>query len=239
MIYKKRVINMTSKPILFSYVIPHDGGSAPNPYHGICTLVICKPVIRRIAKTGDWVVGLGTKNSPIGDISGQVVYAMRITKITSMQEYDTFCKENYPGKIPDWDSGDYTKRIGDCIYDFSNSSNPSNPKIRKAVHTEKNMKTDLGGQCALLSTEFYYFGNNPKPLPNNLKGIIKQGQGHRSTSNDEYVDDFIEWIRKQKKGKNGEPQMKKEILSKKYDVICSQSDRQEAEADETIGQDNC
>ena len=61
MIYNKRAINMTSKPTLFSYVIPHDGGSAPNPYHGICTLVICKPVIRRIAKVKDWVVGLGAK----------------------------------------------------------------------------------------------------------------------------------------------------------------------------------
>ena len=66
---------------------------------------------------------------------------------------------------------------------------------RYGIGTEKNMKTDLGGQCALLSTDFYYFGNNPKPQPNNLKGIIKQGQSHRSTSNDEYADDFIEWIR--------------------------------------------
>jgi len=228
---------MTSKPTLFSYIISHDGGSAPNPYHGICTLVICKPVIRRTAKVKDWVVGLGAKKTPIGDASGKVVYAMRITNKMSMEDYDTFCKKNYPEKIPDWDSGDYKKRIGDCIYyDFSD---PSNPKIRKAVHTEKNMKTDLGGQCALLSTDFYYFGNNPEPLPNNLKGIIKQGQSHRSTSNDEYADDFIEWIRKRKKGINGDPQMKKEILSKKYDVKCSQSDLKEAEADETIGQDNC
>lgn len=222
---------------LFSYVIRHDGGSAPNPFHGICTLVICKPVIRRTAKINDWVVGLGGKNSPIGDASGQVVYAMKITKEMSMEEYDTFCQKNYHEKIPDWDSGDYMKRIGDCIYDFSGRQ--SNPKIRKAVHTEKNMETDLGGRRALLSTEFYYFGNNPEPLPDNLKGIIKQGQGHRSSSNDEYIEDFIEWIRKQKKGINGDPQMKKEILSKKYNLKCSQIDLKEAEEDETIGQDNC
>ncbi len=222
---------------LFSYVIRHDGGSAPNPFHGICTLVICKPVIRRTAKINDWVVGLGGKNSPIGDASGQVVYAMKITKEMSMEEYDTFCQKNYPEKIPDWDSGDYMKRIGDCIYDFSGRQ--SNPKIRKAVHTEKNMETDLGGRRALLSTDFYYFGNNPEPLPDNLKGIIKQGQGRRSSSNDEYIEDFIEWIRKQKKGINGDPQMKKEILSKKYNLKCSQIDLKEAEEDETIGQDNC
>jgi hypothetical protein len=227
---------MNEKPTLFSYIIPHDGGSAPNPYHGICTLVICKPVIRRTAKVGDWVVGLGAKDTPIGDASGKVVYAMKITKKISMEEYDTFCKENYPEKIPDWDSGEYMKRIGDCIYDFSNLSNP---KIRKAVHTEKNMKTDLGGEYALLSTDFYYFGDKPNPLPNNLIGIVKQGQGYRSKSNDEYVDDFIDWIRKQKTGIIGEPQKKKEILSKEYNLKCSQIDLKEAEEDEEIGQDNC
>lgn len=54
---------MKGKPTLFSYVIPHDGGSAPNPYFGICTLAICKPVIRRTAKVEDWVVGLGAKKN--------------------------------------------------------------------------------------------------------------------------------------------------------------------------------
>ena len=227
---------MNEKPTLFSYIIPHDGGSAPNPYHGACTLVICKPVIRRIAKVGDWVVGLGAKDSSIGDASGKIVYAMRITKKISMDKYDTFCLDNYPEKIPEWASGDYMKRIGDCIYDFSD---PSNPKIRKSVHTEKNMKTDLGGKYALISKDFYYFGNNPEPLLDNLKGIIKQGQGHRSKSNDNYVEDFIDWIRKKKKGINGDPQMKKEILSKKYNLKCSQIDLKEAEGDETIGQDKC
>ena len=187
---------MNEKPTLFSYIIPHDGGSAPNPYHGICTLVICKPVIRRTAKVGDWMVGLGAKDSPIGNASEKVIYAMRITKKICMERYDTFCLNNYPEKIPEWDSGDYMKRIGDCIYDFSD---PSNPKIRKSVHTIKNMKTDLGGKCALISNDFYYFGNKSEPLLDNLKGIIKQGQIHRSKSNDKYVEDFIKWIRKKKK----------------------------------------
>lgn len=34
-------------PTLYTYCIPYDDGAAPNPYWGICTLVICKPVIRR------------------------------------------------------------------------------------------------------------------------------------------------------------------------------------------------
>lgn len=54
---------------LYTYCIPYDDGVAPNPLWGICTLVICKPGIRRVAKKGDWVVGTVSKNTPIGDIS--------------------------------------------------------------------------------------------------------------------------------------------------------------------------
>ena len=44
---------------LFSYVVAHDTGFSPNPFFGYCTLACCKPVIRRSAQAGDWVVGLG------------------------------------------------------------------------------------------------------------------------------------------------------------------------------------
>jgi hypothetical protein len=56
--------------ILYSYCLRYDDRAAPNPYHGICTLVICKPAIRRTANVGDWIIGLGSVSSPIGDISG-------------------------------------------------------------------------------------------------------------------------------------------------------------------------
>ncbi len=69
---------------LFSYCIPYDDGAAPNPFWGLCTLAICKPGIRRVAKEGDWVVGTGSVNSPAGDASGKVVYAMRVTQKMTM-----------------------------------------------------------------------------------------------------------------------------------------------------------
>ena len=55
-------------PPLFSYVVAHDGGSAPNPFWGVCTLVICKPDIRRVAQIDNWIVGTGCKDTPIGDV---------------------------------------------------------------------------------------------------------------------------------------------------------------------------
>src|SRR5258706_6258448 len=84
---------------LFSYCLRYDAGSAPNPYWGVCTLVICKPAIRRVAESGDWVVGLGAMSSPIGDMSGQVVYPIRITQRMTIRDYDAVCLAQVPRKI--------------------------------------------------------------------------------------------------------------------------------------------
>src|SRR4051812_1851154 len=65
-------------PRLFTYTIPVDDGAAPNPFHGMCSLAICKPGIRRVAKKGDWVAGLGSKKAHSGDLSRKLVYAMRV-----------------------------------------------------------------------------------------------------------------------------------------------------------------
>ena len=46
---------------LYSYIVAHDGGFAPNPFWGYCTLANCKPKIRQTAKVGDWIVGLSSK----------------------------------------------------------------------------------------------------------------------------------------------------------------------------------
>ncbi|WP_259016597.1 Nmad2 family putative nucleotide modification protein [Emticicia fluvialis] len=85
---------------IYSYVLRLDDGSAPNPFGGICTLTICKPVIRRTARVGDWVIGTGSKNVVIEkgtrpiDFSDSLVYAMKITDIKTLQAYDEYCKKN-------------------------------------------------------------------------------------------------------------------------------------------------
>ena len=45
----------------YVYVVAKDGGFAPNPFHGVCTLACCKPRIRSRARIGDWVLGLTPK----------------------------------------------------------------------------------------------------------------------------------------------------------------------------------
>lgn len=176
---------------LFSYTIPVDDGAAPNPFHGMCSLAICKPGIRRVAKTGDWVAGLGSKNAPRGDLSGRLVYAMRVEEVMSLADYDRLAPSRWPGRIPDLLSRDLADRLGDCIYDYSAGT----PRQRAGVHGPQNQTVDLSGVNVLISTDFYYFGSRAIPLPQHLMRICHQTQGHRSDLNAPHVDPFVYWLR--------------------------------------------
>ena len=160
---------------LFSYCIPVDDGAAPNPYWDVCTLVVCKPRIRSVAQKGDWIVGIGSKVVADGKYHKKVIYAMKITQVMSMREYDVYCKEKLPNKIPDITSTDYKRQVGDCLYDFNQIDAEGKPFKRQGVHGLENRGHDLGGKNALLSEHFYYFGDKPVCLPEHLHPIIKQG----------------------------------------------------------------
>src|SRR5689334_20603064 len=117
---------------LFSYCIRLDNGAAPNPFWVICTLVICKPTIRKKAKSDEWIVGTGSDSSPVGDTAGHVIYAMRVTDKMPISAYDNWCRKKLPNKIPDLTSQDIRRRVGDCIYDFSTIAGT----LRPSVHAE-------------------------------------------------------------------------------------------------------
>lgn len=178
-------------PELFTYTIPIDDGAAPNPFYGMCSLAICKPGIRKIARPDDWVAGLGAKNAPSGDLSNRLVYAMRVEEVLSMADYDRLAPSRWPHRIPYVDSLALQERLGDCIYDFSTGT----PTQRRGVHGLNNMATDLRGCNVLVSRDFYYFGNQAIPLPDDLSAICHQNQGFRSRSNAPYVQQFVAWIR--------------------------------------------
>ena len=178
-------------PRLFTYTIPVDDGAAPNPFHGMCSLAICKPGIRRAANVDDWIAGLGSKNAPSGDLSGRLVYAMRVEEILSLGEYDHHANTRWPHRIPNLASAALQDRLGDCIYDYSSGS----PVQRPGVHGPINMPTDTGGKNVLLSQDFYYFGSKARALPDYLRPIWHQTPGHRSNSNAPYLNQFVSWVR--------------------------------------------
>jgi hypothetical protein len=54
----------------------HDQGTAPAVENGLLTLAICKPAIRRLAKIGDIILGIGGVSIGLG----RVIYAAKITE---------------------------------------------------------------------------------------------------------------------------------------------------------------
>lgn len=176
---------------LFSYTIPIDDGAAPNPFHALCTLAICKPRIRSTAKPGDWITGLGSKHAPSGDLSGRVVYAMLVKEKITMAQYDQRCQTEWPFRIPDIRSPHESNRLGDCLYDYRTGQ----PTLRSGVHHKKEMEKDLGGKFVLIAYEFYYFGNNAVALPKELLAICHQNQGHKSNANKPHFKSFVTWVR--------------------------------------------
>jgi Nucleotide modification associated domain 2 len=154
-------IDVPVQRVSLSTCLRYDDGAAPNPFSGLCTLAICKPRIRRAAHVGDWVVGTGSVASSVGNLSGAVVCAMRVTQKMTLEDYDRFTQSELSDKIPQWKSTDHRRRYGDSIYDFSTPT----PSLRRGVHGEENRKTDLSGGWVLLSDHFFYFGDQPIALP--------------------------------------------------------------------------
>lgn len=177
-------------PVLWTYRLRYDNGAAPNPFGGTCTLVICKPRIRRNAAVGDWVAGTGAVTSGLPDADHRLVYVMKVTQKMTMRKYDSYTRRSLPSKVPDTRSSDPRRWVGDSVYDFSTKP----PRVRLGVHSKENRETDLGGEYALLSDHFYYFRKAAIPLPEGLCAIVKRGQGEKSNANAPYIDRFVEWI---------------------------------------------
>jgi len=80
-------------PTLFSYVVDHDNGFAPNPANGYCTLVHCKfgglrgpKNIVELAEVGDWVIGTGGSSKHSAG-HGRIIYLMRVDEKLPFGEF--------------------------------------------------------------------------------------------------------------------------------------------------------
>lgn len=181
---------------LFSYVVEHDDGHAPNPYFGACTLCRCKyrkhPGGRRnvveLAKEAHerreivWVLGTGGADSRKSAGNGKLVYAMRVDEVLSRSEY--YKDPRFAEKKP-LANGSYKEQQGDNVW----------------PHGEFERQE----QYVLVSRHFYYFGKNAPDIPPVFPKLEKKGRGFRSRFDDAYINRFVKWIKTHKSGRRGEP----------------------------------
>jgi hypothetical protein len=79
-------------PKLYSYVVDHDLGFAPNPFGGCCTLAKCKFSTKKrniveMAEEGDWIAGTGGADLSKSAGHGKLIYAMRVDDKIPLAEY--------------------------------------------------------------------------------------------------------------------------------------------------------
>ena len=66
----------------YSYVVARDYGFAPNPFNGILTLAACKPVIRKGADVGSFVIGFTNKEN-----GNKLLYMMKVSEVCTFDQY--------------------------------------------------------------------------------------------------------------------------------------------------------
>lgn len=139
---------------IWRYVLAHDGGRAPCIDGGMLTLCCCKPIIRKNAEVGDWVVGLVPKCFG----AGLVAWAGRVSRVMPMGAY----AEQFPDRQ-------------DAIYRTVAVSgegrevlqhNGGDYHITPTAH-----RTDASGVNCLMFSPFWYFGRRAKTLPNHLLSL--------------------------------------------------------------------
>jgi hypothetical protein len=194
------------KTRLFSYVVDHDTGHAPNPYLGFCTLCRCKykkarnrpSNIVELAERGDWIVGTGGANKKKSAGHHKLVYAMKVERKLTRGDY--FRSRTFVSKRPSGGQNDY-RSSGDNL-------------------RPKNEFEDREQYVLISERHFYYFGDQAIRIPQKkLPHLEKHGPGFRSDFDGEYIRRFEKWITSFKPGKHGDP-CKKHVVEERRAERC-------------------
>lgn len=157
-------------------------------------MATCKPVIRRVAEPGDWVLGVGGYRL---QATGRLVFAMRVSEALT---YDAYWNDSrYRDKRP-VRNGSQKMMVGDNIYHRSQAtghwvqvnSHHSNPD---GTPDEHNLRHDTRTDRVLASNCFFYFGRSARKIPAHILADLdyKNGRGHKRFS-DEEARALLTWI---------------------------------------------
>jgi hypothetical protein len=167
--------------VLFSYVVDHDEGFAPNPSGGYCTLAncMCKKEggkwrnIVELAEVGDWIVGTGGAGKRSAG-HGKLIYAMRVDEKFTLARY--YRDERFKGR---------------------------KENLRCQSH-----RTDT---YALISQHYFYFGRNAIDIDTIPKQYLKhslekRGRGFRRNFCPKFIKNLSQWLEHHYEvGIHGEP----------------------------------
>lgn len=182
---------------LYSYVVTHDYGFAPNPYGEVLTLATCKPDIRRTAQVGDWLMGTGSAG---GVGQNKLVYLACISKIIPIVDYAT--AEEYKIKKPSKMKEPWSRR-GDNIY--RQNSSMAWTQLNNPFHGIDEMEHDLSGLNVLVCNDFWYFGKNAIEIPDEFSILIKKGPKYKKNTDLGEAVKFIKYVSAIPKGLHGSP----------------------------------
>lgn len=195
---------------LFSYVVRHDTGLAPNPFHGFLTLALCTPNHQRIrASAGDWIVG----NTPTDD-GRKLLFAMCISERLGLDAYfrdPRFAekKPRFTGSWRDWELG-----VGDNIYYRAADGSWAQSETKFHCDDVEVFTKDTFGDTVFVSVEFYYFGENAPAFPEPYQSIAQTRQGTK-TACPEVAGAFVDWLRVNfKSGVHGKPKHWRDAANK-------------------------
>lgn len=189
---------------LASHVVTADTGLAPNPFHGYCTTGLCTPSHRKAKlEPGDWLIGHSRRNE-----GNQLVYAMHIAEVLSMNEY--FHDSRFQFKKPK-PTGTMEEQCGDNFY-FK--ENERWKRLPSRFHNScENFLGDLKairgreliGSPVFLAIEFYYFGTNRIAIPDQFQDVIQKVQGIKYTASP-IAKGFVDWLKANSQpGVRGQP----------------------------------
>lgn len=190
---------------IYRYIVAYDGGTAPNPFDGYCTLAICKPAIRRTARVGDWVVGFRSQHR------GEVLYAMQVAESIPFDAFwnDPRFRNRRPGNALVPTDNIYRPvtdgPVGEVLLEW----------VENKTHDRDASKRDLGGRRVLVAKRFWYFGSESKSIDPELFHLAPVTQGHVVHAHRKLadVDKLVTWLSKFPHGVQGQPIDRKSLTN--------------------------
>ncbi|PRZ53019.1 hypothetical protein BX589_112192 [Paraburkholderia fungorum] len=150
---------------VWRYVLRTDNGMAPCSEDGMLTLTCCKPIIRRYAKVGEWVVAF----EPTA-LGGKVAYAGQVSAVLPLGDYE----KRYRGRR------DAIYRL-EVLADGQTSLTPLLPEYHREADSRARDRSGVNG---LIFGPFWYWGRDAVEAPGEIADLAYHhvGQSTKASS---------------------------------------------------------